>query len=182
MGDPLEGILSYIGIGSNLDDPLQKCRQAVERLSHVSGIKLERISSFYKTEPVIDAEEARQTQEKQNWFINAVAEIRTILFPREVLNTLMEIEMTMGRRREFKGSPRTLDIDLLLYGQEVIEEADLTVPHPRMHERRFVLEPMCEIASYVIHPAYGVSMRGLRDRLTDQKTVERLIGREKMNL
>ncbi len=171
----MDGILSYIGIGSNMDDPLQQCKEAVKKLSQVRGIKVEQVSSFYKTEPVIDTEEAKQKPEEQNWFINAVTEIRTNLSPRELLNALMEIERTMGRKREFKGSPRTLDLDLLLYGQEVIEEADLTVPHPRMHQRRFVLEPICEIASYVIHPAYGVSMRGLKDRLTDQKAVERLI-------
>jgi len=171
----LDGIVAYIGIGSNMRDPLQQCREAIERLSHIRGTKLERISSFYKTEPVIDSEEEEQKQTEQNWFVNAVAEIRTMLSPRDLLNALMEIELTMGRERKFKGSPRTLDLDLLLYGQDVIDEADLTVPHPRMHKRRFVLEPMCEIASYVIHPAYGVSMRGLKDRLSDQKTVERLI-------
>jgi 2-amino-4-hydroxy-6-hydroxymethyldihydropteridine diphosphokinase len=101
-----------------------------------------------------------------------VAEIRTTLLPRDLLRVLQGIEKTMGRVRKYKGSPRIIDLDLLLYGQEIIREDDLIVPHPAMHKRRFVLEPLSEIASYLIHPAFGVSMRGLKERLDDQKIVE----------
>lgn len=169
----MDGIVAYIGIGSNMGNSLQLCKKSVENLSRIDGVKLERVSSFYKTEPVMDSEEHRQSLTDQDWFINAVAEIRTILSPREVLKALQSIEQDMGRTREFKGAPRTIDLDLLLYDQEIIKEADLIIPHPQMHKRRFVLDPMCEIASYVIHPAYGVSMRGLKDRLDDQKVVKR---------
>ncbi len=171
----LEGVLAYIGIGSNLNDPLRQCRHSIEELSRVAGITLERISSFYRTEPVTSdssAEEHREELANQDWFINAVAEIRTTLSARGLLRVLQDIEETMGRVRTFAGAPRVIDLDLLLYGQDVICEADLIVPHPEMHQRLFVLKPLCEIASYLIHPVFGVSMRGLKDRLDDQKIVE----------
>ena len=172
----LEGTLAYIGIGANLKDPLAQCRKAIERLSVVSGIKMERVSSFYRTEPVIPESadrEARKELENQDWFVNAAAEIRTVLSPRDLLKALQHIENSIGRVRTIRGGPRIIDLDLLLYGQEILEEEGLTVPHPEMHRRLFVLEPLCEIASYLIHPVFGVSMRGLKDRLDNNKTVER---------
>lgn len=132
-------------------------------VSDTPDIRYLRSSSFYRTEPV---------GPDQEWFINAVAEIRTSLTPRLLLTALEEIERRMGRTVGEKWGPRVIDLDLLLYGQEVIAEEGLIVPHPELHRRRFVLEPMCEIASYVIHPTFGVSMRGLRDRLTDKHRVE----------
>ena len=171
----LEGILAYIGIGSNLNDPLRQCKESIGKLSCTSGIALERISPFYKTEPVISNASSRDHYEElknQNWFVNAVAEIRTTLLPDDLFRALQEIEAKMGRVRTFAGAPRIIDLDLLLYGQEVIREVDLIIPHPEMHKRLFVLEPLCEIASYLIHPVFGVSMRGLKDRLEDQKKVE----------
>ncbi len=171
----LNGMVSYIGIGSNLGDSLQNCKEAVTALSGISETALERVSSFYRTEPVIKAPEDeafKAVVKNQNWCTNAVAEIRTALSPRALLGELQIIEKTMGRVRTFTGGPRIIDLDLLLYGQEIIREDDLIVPHSEMHKRRFVLEPLCEIASYIIHPVFGVSMRGLKDRLDDQKTVE----------
>jgi 2-amino-4-hydroxy-6-hydroxymethyldihydropteridine diphosphokinase len=172
----LEGILAYIGIGSNQDDPLRQCEASINKMSRASGIILERVSSFYKTEPVISESgvpDHLEELENQSWFINAAAEIRTTLTPRDLFGALREIEKTMGRVRKFAGAPRIIDLDLLLYGQEIIHEVDLIVPHPEMHKRLFVLEPLCEIVSYVIHPVFGVSMRGLKDRLDDRRIVER---------
>lgn len=171
----LNGMICYIGIGSNVGDSLANCQEAVARLSGIPETVLERISSFYKTEPVTDFpadETVQEVLKHQDWFTNAAAEIRTLLLPHDLLMKLQDIEKTMGRVRTFAGAPRVIDLDLLLYGQEVINEKDLVVPHPSMHKRRFVLEPLCEIASYVIHPLFGVSMRGLKDRLEDQKKVE----------
>jgi len=171
----LEGILAYIGIGSNLCNPLHQCRQSVRKMSCTSGITIERISSFYKTEPVISDPGSRVHREaltSESWFVNAVAEIRTTLLPRDLLQALQDIEKMMGRVRTFAGAPRIIDLDLLLYGHEIIQEVDFIVPHPEMHQRRFVLEPLCEIASYLIHPVFGISMRGLQDRLESQKIVE----------
>jgi 2-amino-4-hydroxy-6-hydroxymethyldihydropteridine diphosphokinase len=160
----LNSIVCYIGIGSNLGNTLQNCKYAIESLSRINGINPTRTSSFYKTEPV--------GIEKQNYFINAVVELTTILSARDLLQALRKIERGMGRKRETKGGPRIIDLDLLFYGQDVIREADLVVPHPEIHKRRFVLEPLYEIASYFIHPVFGVSIRGLKDRLADTKIVE----------
>ena len=160
----MNGIICYIGIGSNLGNALKNCQHAVESLSLTAGVEITRVSPFYKTEPV--------GIENQNMFINAVVEIRTVLSARNLFQALQSIEKDMGRDREVKGGPRIIDLDLLFYGQEVIQDADLIVPHPEIQRRRFVLEPICEIASYLIHPDFGVSMRGLKDRLSDNKMVE----------
>ena len=133
-------------------------------LAEIPGIRLLRTSSLYRTEPV--------GPQDQEWFINAVAEIRTSLPPRVLLETMKDIERRMGRTETVKWGPRVIDLDILLYGQEVIQEGDLVVPHPELHRRRFVLVPLCELASYAVHPAFGVSLRGLLDRLTDPARVE----------
>lgn len=104
----------------------------------------------------------------QDWFVNAVAEIRTVLTPRDLLSALLRIESRMGRVRTERWGPRVIDLDLLLYGQSVIEEPGLTVPHPELHKRRFVLVPLNEIAPYAVHPVFGISVRGLLDRLAGE--------------
>jgi 2-amino-4-hydroxy-6-hydroxymethyldihydropteridine diphosphokinase len=162
----LTGTICYIGIGSNLGDALQNCKDAIESISRVNEIELIRNSSFYKTQPV--------GIESQNWFVNAVAEIKTTLFAHDLLFVLQTVENAMGRKKKTKGGPRIIDLDLLFYGQDIIDEVDLTVPHPGIHKRRFVLEPLGEIASYFIHPVFGISIRGLKDRIQDQKIVELL--------
>jgi 2-amino-4-hydroxy-6-hydroxymethyldihydropteridine diphosphokinase len=163
----LTGIVCYIGIGSNLGKPVQNCRKAMEKVSCIEGVQLIKSSSFYLTEPV-----GINTDKHQDWFINAVCEIRTNLNARDLLSKLQGIEAEMGRKREIKGEPRVIDLDLLLYGQDIINEDDLKVPHPEIYKRRFVLEPLSEIASFYIHPAFGVSIRGLKERLSDKKIVE----------
>ncbi|HPK53841.1 MAG TPA: 2-amino-4-hydroxy-6-hydroxymethyldihydropteridine diphosphokinase [Smithellaceae bacterium] len=160
----MTGIFCYIGIGSNQGDALQNCKDAIRDLSRVNGVQLTACSSFYKSEPV--------GMEDQDWFVNAVIEIKTTISAGALLGALQSIENKMGRKREVKGGPRVIDLDLLFYGQEVIAETDLIVPHPEIHNRRFVLEPLNEIASYYIHPAFGVSVRGLKDRLKDEKVVQ----------
>lgn len=162
----MEGIIGYIGIGSNLGDSLKNCRHGAEMLSRIKGIELETVSSFYRTEPV--------GMENQNYFINAVAEIKTVLGANDLLLALQNIENDIGRKRGVKGGPRVIDLDILFYGQNVIDREDLKVPHPELHKRRFVLEPLCEIASYFIHPSFGVSVQGLNDRLDDRKIVEKV--------
>jgi 2-amino-4-hydroxy-6-hydroxymethyldihydropteridine diphosphokinase len=164
----LDGIICYIGIGSNVGDSLSNCRHAIEKISRTNGIKLQTVSSLYKTEPV--------GIKTQAFFINAVVEIKTAFSPQGLLQALQNIENRMGREREVKGGPRIIDLDLLFYGQNIISENELIIPHPEIHKRRFVLEPLCEIASYFIHPSYGVSIRGLRDRLSDNEVVEKIKG------
>ena len=163
----MTGIICYIGIGSNLGNPLQNCQDAIEKVSCVDGVQLIKVSSFYLTEPV-----DINPDKHQNWFINAVAEVKANLSASDLLSKLQGIETAMGRARELKGEPRVIDLDLLFYGQDIINEDNLNVPHPEIYKRRFVLEPLSEIASFYIHPAFGVSIRGLKDRLKDQRIVE----------
>ena len=115
----------------------------------------------------------------QDWFVNAAVEIRTLLPPRELLDVLLGIEDAMGRRRNARWGPRVIDLDLLLYGQAILSEPGLIVPHPESHRRRFVLVPLAEIAPSAIHPLYGISVRGLLDRLEGTGgIVERLGNRD----
>lgn len=159
-------VVCHIGIGSNVGAALQNCKDAIESISRLSSVTLIQPSSFYKTEPVGDI--------KQEYFINAVVEIKTELAARELLVSLQKIEKQMGRRRGVKGGPRIIDLDIIFYGQEIFREKGLSVPHPEMHKRLFVLEPLNEIASYFIHPVFGVSVRGLKERLDDTKSVEKI--------
>ncbi len=163
-GEGIRGIVAFIGIGANLGDPDAQCRDAVQRVRATPGIRLLRCSSLYRTTPVGPAD--------QEWFINAVAEIRTELSPVELFTALKAIERQMGRTDGPRWGPRVIDLDILLYGQEVVNLEGLKIPHPEMHRRRFVLAPLCELASYAIHPAFGVSARGLLDRLIDPGVVE----------
>jgi 2-amino-4-hydroxy-6-hydroxymethyldihydropteridine diphosphokinase len=164
----VQGEVAFIGVGANQGDPAAQCREACQALGTRSGIRLLRCSSLYRTAPV--------GLEEQPWFINAVAEIRTVLAPRDLLAAVKDIEARMGRKPGPRWGPRLIDLDILLYGQRVVDEAGLRIPHPQMHRRRFVLAPLCELASYAVHPAYGVSIRGLLDRLEDPAVVERLEG------
>ena len=161
----VSGVISFVGIGSNMCSPVERCREATRRVSSVDGVKILHRSSLYRTEPVGFL--------AQEWFVNAVIEIRTVLGAQELAKAMQAIEETMGRkRREAKWGPRVIDLDILLYGQDVIQDGDLVIPHPEFHKRRFVLVPLGEIASYVIHPAFGVSVRGLIERLQDSSIVE----------
>ncbi len=165
MNRGFRSVIAYLGIGSNLDHPVMQCRRAVERISALD-IAVLRKSSLYQTEPV--------GYLGQDWFVNAAVEIRTTLRPRSLLGSLQELEKSLGRVRTVKGGPRSIDIDILLYDREIIDEEGLSIPHPELHRRRFVLVPLAEIASYVIHPVFGISVRGLLDRLEDTKKVIRL--------
>ena len=164
MIEGCEGTIAFVGVGANLGNPLEQCRDALERMDATPGIKLLRRSSFYRSEPAGFRE--------QPWFANAVAEVRTVLAAVDLLKALQRIEQAMGRVRERRDGPRVIDLDLLLYGQDIMRQPDLTIPHPRMHGRRFVLMPFYEIAPYILHPAFGISIQGLLDRLQDDSVVE----------
>jgi 2-amino-4-hydroxy-6-hydroxymethyldihydropteridine diphosphokinase len=159
-----DGMIAYIGIGSNLANPLDQCRISVNIMGNMPDVKLLRVSSFYRTEPVGIADQCE--------FVNAACEIRTSLKPHLLLALLKSIESRMGRKDVRRWGPRLIDLDLLLYGQAVINESALVIPHPECHKRKFVLVPLNEIASHVIHPAFGVSVKGLLDRLEDARSVE----------
>jgi 2-amino-4-hydroxy-6-hydroxymethyldihydropteridine diphosphokinase len=158
------GITCFVGLGANQERPVEQCLKAVQRMHAADGIRVLRRSSLYRTEPV--------GIQDQDWFINAVVEISTVLKAEELLQALLAIERLMGRQRETRRGPRIIDLDILLYGQQVIRSPDMIIPHPEFHKRRFVLIPFYEISPYVIHPAFGVSIRGLLDRLEDDRKVE----------
>lgn len=159
------GTIAHLGIGSNENSPYERCLEGIQKLSLINAIRLIQCSNFYRTEPV--------GLKHQEWFINAVLEIRTLLSPYDLLSTLQNVEREMGRVRTVKNGPRVIDFDILLYNQDVISDEDrLIIPHPALHKRKFVLVPMNDVASYVIHPAFGVSMKGLLERCKDKSVVE----------
>jgi len=137
---------AFLALGSNIGDREANLREAVDRLAS-EEIRVRRRSSLYETEP-------RELLD-QPWFLNAVVEVETSLFPMQLLARVREIERQMGRRRVTPKGPRNIDIDILFYGRTVIATAELEVPHPRMAQRRFVLEPLAEIAPDFRHPVTG---------------------------
>ena len=130
--------IAYVGLGSNLEDPARQVETALQELDHLPHTRLVRRSSLYRTAPVGYAD--------QPDFINAVAQLETGLPADRLLDELQALEARHGRRRSFPNAPRTLDLDLLLFGDLVLQTERLTLPHPRMRERAFVLEPLREIA------------------------------------
>ena len=141
-------VRAYVGLGSNLGDLRANIRRALEALDAREGITVAGVSSFVLTNPV-------GGPPGQGTYLNAAAALDTTLSPRELLGTCVEIEKSLGRTREVHWGPRTMDIDILLYGDQVVREPGLEIPHPRMHERGFVLCPLSEIAPEARHPVLG---------------------------
>ena len=138
---------AFVGLGANLGEPEAQVRRALAALAELPGTRLLAASSLYRSAPVGVV--------AQLDFINAVAAVETALTARALLDALLAEEKRFGRTREFPNAPRTLDLDLLLYGYRVIDEPGLVVPHPRMHERAFVLAPLAEIAPDIAIPGKG---------------------------
>ena len=138
---------AFVGIGSNLQDPLRQVREAIAELDQLPHTRVVSQSSLYRSAPVGHAE--------QPDFINAVARLETALPAERLLAELQEVEKRHGRARSFANAPRTLDLDVLLYGEGTLQLPQLEVPHPRMHERAFVLKPLVEIAPEVSIPGRG---------------------------
>jgi 2-amino-4-hydroxy-6-hydroxymethyldihydropteridine diphosphokinase len=152
----------FLSLGANLGDRSQNLRHALTALRD-EGISITRESSNYETEP--------QEIEQQPWFLNIAVECRTKLFPLQLLAVLRRIEKTLGRDRTAAAipkGPRLIDIDILLYGNAVIDTPELVVPHPRMMERRFVLAPLAEIAPELRHPVSGLLLRDQLNRIQGQ--------------
>lgn len=142
-------VTAFIGLGANLGKPQGQIRTAIAALGKLPKTRLVGASSLYRSQPV--------GYKDQPDFVNAVAEIETELAPEALLKELLEIEARFGRTRSFPNAPRTLDLDLLLYGNQVIAQPGLAVPHPRMHERAFVLAPLAEIAPDTVVPGKGTA-------------------------
>jgi 2-amino-4-hydroxy-6-hydroxymethyldihydropteridine diphosphokinase len=140
----------YIGIGSNLGDKRDNCLKAIDRINELPGCRVMAQSGFYLTEPV--------GVKGQDWYLNCVIALSTDMSAQNLLKRLLAIEADMGRERKGRWDPRLIDLDILLFGNEVIDEKGLQVPHPLMHLRRFVLVPMVFLAPDLIHPVLGKTM------------------------
>jgi 2-amino-4-hydroxy-6-hydroxymethyldihydropteridine diphosphokinase len=140
---------AYIALGSNLEAPAEQVRAALAALAESAGVRLVRASSLYRTAPVGYLD--------QPDFINAVAELDTTLTPHQLLDTLMAVEARFGRVRTFRNAPRVLDLDVLLFDDVTLDDERLTVPHPRMHERAFVVVPLAEIAPDIAVGEHGTA-------------------------
>jgi 2-amino-4-hydroxy-6-hydroxymethyldihydropteridine diphosphokinase len=150
-------IKSYIGIGSNLGDRRKNIQLALNVLKEKKDIIVEKVSPFYETLPV-------GGPPRQGKFLNGVIEISTTLTPQELLKVLQEIEKALGRVRKERWGPRTIDLDILFYGDLIVNEERLIIPHPLMHKREFVLKPLLRIAPDLIHPVLKKSVKELLDQ------------------
>ena len=150
----------YLSLGSNLGGRRANLEGAIAQLK-AEDLRVTRVSSLYETEP--------RDVPNQPWFLNQVVEAETDLFPRQLLTRVKNIERLMGRKRTSPKGPRVIDVDILLFGNAVVKTLDLEIPHPRMPERRFVLEPLCELAPDLRHPVTSQRLREMLAKVADQK-------------
>ena len=151
-------VIAYLGLGANLGDREKNIRSALEALAATEGVWIGRVSSLLENPAVGGPADSPP-------FLNAAAEIKTTLGSHALLHRTLEIEKSLGRVRVQKWEPRTIDIDILLFGDQIISSQELVVPHPLMHERRFVLGPLAEIAPGAVHPVLQMTIGGLWENL-----------------
>ena len=156
--------LVYLSLGSNVGDREAQLREAQTRLGAVGRVVA--VSSFYETEPVEFT--------RQPWFLNCALALETRKTPQQLIAAILRIEEGMGRRRVQKKGPRAIDIDILLFDDVILDPPELTIPHPALHQRRFVLEPLAEIAPEVLHPALKKTIGELSDALPPGQVVRKL--------
>ncbi|HET6421372.1 MAG TPA: 2-amino-4-hydroxy-6-hydroxymethyldihydropteridine diphosphokinase [Geobacteraceae bacterium] len=158
---------AYIALGSNLGDRELNMLRGIAEIGKLPGTRITALSGFYDTQPVGPVE--------QDNFLNAALRIETSLSPHQLLSELQRIETeTFGRKRTVRWGPRSIDLDILFYGNLVIAGEDLTIPHPCLHERRFVLAPLVEIAPGLVHPGIGRSLAEILDDLAGDERVEKI--------
>ena len=156
--------VAYLSLGSNVGDRQGNLRDAITRLQ-TTGRIVSASSFFYETQPVEVTEQA--------WFLNCVLALETTETPQQLMAAVLHIEQEMGRQRLQKKGPRTIDIDLLLFGELILDSPALTLPHPAMHQRRFVLQPLAEIAPEMHHPVLGKTIRELLGALPAGQVVRK---------
>ncbi len=154
---------AYLSLGSNSGDRLQFLKGAIRKIEESHKISIKKVSSVYETQPV--------GYINQGWFLNLVLEVQTSFDPPPLLEHLLAIENQMGRKREAKCGPRNIDVDLLLYDNQLVHSDRLTIPHPQMHKRRFVLIPLAQIAPQLLHPLLKKSAPQLLESCEDKSTV-----------
>ena len=159
--------LVYLSLGSNVGDREDYLREAIGRLEAVGQVVS--VSSFYETEPVEVTD--------QEWFLNCAVALETEMTPERLMTALLQIEREMGRRRTQDKGPRNIDLDILLFGDLVVDAPELSVPHPAMHQRRFVLEPLVEIAPEARHPLMQKSAKKMLAELPAGQAVRRVISK-----
>lgn len=153
--------VAYISFGSNMGDREKNCRLGIEMLACVSDVEVKARSKLYQTSPV--------DFQDQDWFVNGALKLETALPPLELLVILKNIERSAGREKApVKFGPRILDMDIVLYGRHIVNSEELIIPHPRMHKRGFVLQPLCDIDPNIVHPLMQKSVRYLLDHLHDE--------------
>jgi len=157
----------YVGIGSNLGDRLANIRKAIELMKEAE-IEIIGGASIYEAEPF--------GYKEQGWFLNSVVKARTELSPGRLWKKLERIEKSMGREREIKWGPRIIDLDILFYGNKILNGRQLQIPHPELHKRRFVLVPLAEIAPRLVHPVFKKTVLELLRDLEDNSQVQLLKG------
>jgi len=153
----LETTIAYIGIGSNLGDKLFNCRHSIDKINQLPRCHVIACSSIFKTEP--------EGVAGQDWYANCVAQVTTTRHPHQLLKGLLSIESDMGRIRKKRWEARIIDLDILLFGQEIIESNNLVIPHPLLHIRRFVLEPLVQLAPNLVHPVLKLTISQLLNKL-----------------
>jgi 2-amino-4-hydroxy-6-hydroxymethyldihydropteridine diphosphokinase len=155
--------LAHLSLGSNVGDRVRNLKAAIHRLAAFGEVVA--VSSFYETEPVEFTAQA--------WFLNCAVTLRTEKTPKQLLDGILGIEQQLGRQWGQQKGPRIIDIDILLFGNSIVDDPGLTIPHPAMHERRFVLEPLAEIAPGARHPVFKRTIRELDDTLPPGQAVRK---------
>jgi 2-amino-4-hydroxy-6-hydroxymethyldihydropteridine diphosphokinase len=158
---------AFISVGSNLGDRLSNCCRGIAALCADASVRLVARSPFYETEPLDYTD--------QEWFLNAAVKIETDLAPLQLLARLQAVQKSLGRRESgIRFGPRVLDLDIIFYDDLILETSKLTIPHPRMHKRRFVLQPICDIDGSVVHPILGQDVNSILNQMTDKgQTIRR---------
>lgn len=160
--DSLSLTPAYLSIGANKGNKIANIGRAIKRLGEIENIFIEALSKFYKTAP--------QNYMNQDWFVNAAIKINTAYSPKQLLEVLQAIEKEQDLDgKPFRFGPRRIDLDIVFYGRRVMDTATLVIPHPRMHERLFVLKPLCDIDNNLVHPVNGLTVGELYEQIKTDK-------------